>query len=202
MQITSLVLLLAVHSTTCLDFYTTGDRVSLPITIDHRLVVKFNLIPIENFKLPELTTTLNLFIENVAAANPHFISLRNNIKLYFSAILNFVNNRKSVFSLKSNDVASTCSVNYEIVKQTEIEALHSQVSYLSTLLPNKSAVDAPSLQNAYAILLQLSTLFKHMATLLTQEDYDLALFLNKNIPTKLFLSFKVPHVCTLISKKI
>ena len=56
------------------------------------------------------------------------------------------------------------------------------ISFPHPLLPNKSAVDGPSLQNAYAILLQLSTLLKHMATLLTQEDDDLKLFLNKNIP--------------------
>ena len=79
-----IALLLCTQATVILglDFYTRADQISLPRTIDHRLVVKFNLIPIENFKLAELSATLNLFIDNVAATNPHFISLRE--------ILNFI----------------------------------------------------------------------------------------------------------------
>ena len=179
-----IALILCIQATVILslDFYARTNKISLPRTIDHRLVVKFNLIPIENFNLAELSSTLNLFIDNVAATNPHFISLREHIKLYFSAIVTFVNNRKSVFTLTSKEIANTCSVNYEIVKQNEIDAFKSQVTYLSTLLPNKSAVDVPSLQNAYAILLQLSSLLKHLTFLLTQEDDDLKLFLNNNIP--------------------
>ena len=181
-----IALILCIQATVILslEFYATTNEISLPKTIDHRLVVKFNLLPIENFKLAELSATLNLFIDNVAATNPHFISLREHIKLYFSAIVTFVNNRKSVFTLTSKEIANTCSVNYEIVKQNEIDAFKSQVTYLSTLLPNKSAVDVPSVQNAYAILLQLSSLLKHLTFLLTQEDDDLKLFLNNNIPAQ------------------
>ena len=75
-----IALILCIQATVILslDFYERTNKILLPRTIDHRLVVKFNLIPIENFKLAELSATLNLFIDNVAATNP-YASILNSI---------------------------------------------------------------------------------------------------------------------------